>query len=179
MFEAGSAVTCGICGKETTVTFVGDREGGKSYDLECRHRNAMCPNCNVLVRDDTRAWQTATAGVDPSLFAWDIHGEAVPVPGARPSSRLMLEAPNHPDLLVALEDILYGTDTTDPRMPSPSELVDLYEAYTRLTVTYNGDGSYTVSGPDNMVTLLEDGRFQIDAPSVFFLKEDVFVVRSY
>jgi hypothetical protein len=24
-----------------------------SYDLGCRHRNAMCPTCNVLVRDDS------------------------------------------------------------------------------------------------------------------------------
>lgn len=55
MFEAGSNATCGICGKETTVIFASEREGGTSYDLECRHRNALCPNCNVLVRDDSDA----------------------------------------------------------------------------------------------------------------------------
>lgn len=53
MFEAGSTVTCGICGKETKVMFTAVREDGTSYDLECRHRNAVCPNCNVLVRDDS------------------------------------------------------------------------------------------------------------------------------
>lgn len=54
MFEAGSAVTCGMCGKETTVMFTAEREGGMSYDLDvCRHRNALCPNCNVLVKDDS------------------------------------------------------------------------------------------------------------------------------
>ena len=54
MLEAGSPVTCGICGKETKVQFVTDRIGGTAYDLEkCFHRNAMCPNCNVLVRDDS------------------------------------------------------------------------------------------------------------------------------
>lgn len=55
MFETGSAVTCGICGRETTVMFSTQREGGMSYDLTCRHRNALCPNCNVLVRDDSDA----------------------------------------------------------------------------------------------------------------------------
>jgi len=50
-FEAGTAVTCGICQKETTVSFVTDRIGGPSYDLTCRHRNALCPTCNVLVKD--------------------------------------------------------------------------------------------------------------------------------
>lgn len=53
MVEAGSAVICGICGKETKVEFTTEREGGLSYDLKCLHRNAMCPNCNVLVRDDS------------------------------------------------------------------------------------------------------------------------------
>ena len=51
--EAGTAVTCGICGQDTTVLFATEREGGVSFDLQCRHRNAMCPNCSVLVRDDS------------------------------------------------------------------------------------------------------------------------------
>ena len=55
MVEAGTAVKCGICGRDTTVMFTNVREGGTSYDLDCRHRNAMCPNCNVLVRDDSDA----------------------------------------------------------------------------------------------------------------------------
>ena len=53
MLETGSAATCGICGKETTVQIVTERIGGTAYDLKCFHRNAMCPNCNVLVRDDS------------------------------------------------------------------------------------------------------------------------------
>lgn len=54
MIDAGSAVNCGICGRETTVHFIAEREGGVSYDLNgCLHRNAMCPVCNVLVRDDS------------------------------------------------------------------------------------------------------------------------------
>ena len=55
--EVGSSVTCGICGKETKVQFVTDREGGKAFDLDCMHRNAVCPNCNVLVRDDSDSIQ--------------------------------------------------------------------------------------------------------------------------
>jgi len=51
--DIGSNVTCGICSKETTVHFVTEREGGNAYDLNCMHRNAMCPTCNVLVRDDS------------------------------------------------------------------------------------------------------------------------------
>ena len=51
--DVGSNVTCGICSKETTVQFVTEREGGNAYDLNCMHRNAVCPTCDVLVRDDS------------------------------------------------------------------------------------------------------------------------------
>lgn len=51
--EVGSKVTCGICGRETNVQFVTDRIGGKAFDLNCMHRNALCPTCGALVRDDS------------------------------------------------------------------------------------------------------------------------------
>ena len=49
--EAGSAVECGVCGKKTIVSFVTDRQGTNAYDLECLHRNAVCPTCGSLVKD--------------------------------------------------------------------------------------------------------------------------------
>lgn len=49
--EIGSAAVCGICGKDTTVTQISEREGTLAYDLNCWHRNAFCPECGKLVRD--------------------------------------------------------------------------------------------------------------------------------
>jgi len=51
--DVGTNVTCGICGRETKVQFITDREGGKAFDLDCMHRNAICPTCGTLVRDDS------------------------------------------------------------------------------------------------------------------------------
>jgi hypothetical protein len=50
-FDEGSTVQCGICGKQTTVQFITEREGGKAYDLSCFHRNGYCETCDKLVRD--------------------------------------------------------------------------------------------------------------------------------
>lgn len=134
---------------------------------------------NVLVRDDARSWTTDASSPNPSLFSWDISGAAVPVPGASPAARLIMEAPRDPSMLAALEDILYGTDATEPRMPYPDELVELYEAATLLRITYHGDGTYTATGPDNMVRILEDGAFEINSPSAFVFDQEIFVVNSY
>lgn len=134
---------------------------------------------NVLVRDTSRAWSTISDRPNPSLFDWDIYAASEPVPGASPAARLTMEAPRDPSVLEEIEDILYGSDTTEPRLPSPAEIVDLYEAATLLRITYNGDGSYTAEGPDSMVRLLADGAFEIDAPTAFFVDEDIFTVHSY
>lgn len=153
---------------------------GFSYRTEYGESHKIHLVYNVLVRDDNRTWVTDSDSPQPSMFSWDIYGSAIPVPGASPSSRLMLEAPRDETVLTKLEDILYGTETTEPRLPDPAEIVDLYEAATILKITYNGDGTYTASGPDNMVQLLADGRFVIDSPSAFLMEDQgIFVVHSY
>ena len=133
---------------------------------------------NVLVRDDVRTWGTISSRVDPSLFAWDIYAAPIEIPGASPASHLVLEA-NDSDVFKDLENVLYGTSVSAPRLPLAAELIELYESATLLRITYNGDGTYTATGPDHMVHLLENGRFELNAPSVFFLDSDIFVVNSY
>lgn len=67
----GSAVTCGMCGKETTVNFVTDRQGTMAYDLKCFHRNAICPSCGKLVKDasdDVHQVVPACRECNPELF---------------------------------------------------------------------------------------------------------------
>jgi hypothetical protein len=134
---------------------------------------------NVLVRHDSWSWVTESNVVTPSTFNWDIYGAPVLTPGASPAAHLTIEAPRDPSVIESIEDILYGTADTEPRLPDPEELIELYEAATILRITYNGDGTYTATGPDDMVVLLPDGRFQINAPSAFLIDEDKFVVHSY
>jgi hypothetical protein len=155
------------------------RRFGFSYRTEHGDIYAIHLVYNVLVRDDARSWNTMNETADPSLFNWSIYSSAVDVPLALPTGHLVMEAPRDPSVFERLEDILYGTDTTEPRLPDPAEIIELYEAATLLRITYNGDGTYTASGPDDMVRVLEDGRFEINAPSAFLINEDIFTVQSY
>jgi hypothetical protein len=161
----------------------GDREEhrrfGFSYRTQYGDRYKIHLVYNVLVSDDARSWSTMSASLDPSLFNWQIHAAAEPVPGASPAGRLTMEVPRDPSVLASLEDILYGTETTDPRLPSPAEIVELYESATLLRITYNGDGTYTATGPDSMVRLLGDGRFELDSPTLQPAGNGKFVISSY
>lgn len=152
---------------------------GFSYRTEYGDAHKIHLVYDALVNDNNRAWMTDSSSPQPSTFTWDIYGNPVPVPGASPASRLSLEAPLDETVLKNLEDILYGTATTEPRLPGPAEIIELYEAATTLRITYNGDGSYTASGPDSIVKLLDDGRFEINSPAAFTLDKGIFVVHSY
>lgn len=132
----------------------------------------------VLVQDTDRSWRSLRDGVDLSLFNWDILAAGERVEGSSPSGHLVIESPRDPSVLSEIEDILYGTDVTEPRMPDPAEVIELYESVTMMRVTYLGSGRYEVSGPDDMVQLNGDGSFTLNAPTVY-QKGDSFVVGSF
>lgn len=134
---------------------------------------------SLIVRDTQRSWSTISTQENPSLFAWDVYGDPRPVPGSSPSAHLILEVPRDPAVMEAIEDILYGSDTTEPRLPSPTELLALYESLTVLKITYNGNGTYTATGPDDMVEILPDGQFRLTSPSANPINDGAFVVNSY
>lgn len=139
---------------------------------------------NVLVRDDVRSWTTLGERSDPSLFSWNVYAAEKEIPGASPASHLTMEGPQDA-IIEALSNILYGTETTEPRLPEPEEILEFYESAALLRVIYNGDGTYTVSGPDDMVKNLDDGTFQmeglfsINAPTAFLRGNGLFTVTSY
>lgn len=133
---------------------------------------------NALVKPTSRAWSSINSSPGPTLFSWDMFTSPVLIPGARPAAHLILDSLAVPEVTEALESRFYGTDATEPEMPSPSEIIDIYEAVTTLKIVYNSDGSWTVDGPDGVVIPFPDGTFQISSPSAAFLDEDTFTVHS-
>jgi hypothetical protein len=59
-------------------------------------------------------------------FSWTITTTPVAVTGHKPTATLVIDSTKvDAALLAALEDILYGTDTDDPRLPLPDEVLAL------------------------------------------------------
>lgn len=57
---------------------------------------------------------------DERLFRWDISAPKIQIPGAHPSASLTVS-----HVPQRLEEALYGTDNTDPYLPSPAEVISL------------------------------------------------------
>lgn len=121
----------------------------------------------------------STDSVDPAIFEWTLSTRPVKIPGMRPSSHFVIDSSlSVPEALAELEAILYGTEDTVPRMPTIEELLDIFERNAILIITNHGDGTWTASGPDNVVYFTDPTTFVIDWPSVVYLDEDTYRVSS-
>ena len=73
-----------------------------------------------------RSHSTINDSPEPQNPSWSISSTPVAVPGAKPSSVLTFNSTTTPaDKLKKIEDILYGTEAADARLPLPTELLEL------------------------------------------------------
>lgn len=110
---------------------------------------------NLTAEPSERGYKTLVEQAEPLTFSWKVTSRAVPVEGYRPSAHFIVDSRDiPPELLANLEDILYGTDTTDSSMPTPGELLFLFDSYNDLVydagtpftpvfVTYDAGDPYT------------------------------------
>lgn len=136
---------------------------------------------NAIATPSGKSWDTLSDKLSSSEFSWLINTSAKDILGAKPSAHLVIDATNarYPDAIAALEDILYGTDELPARLPDPNEIIDIFESYVTLRITYHGDGTWSAIGPDDMVSLVADGQFQISSPSAIYYNSDVYRISSY
>lgn len=116
---------------------------------------------------------------DISDFTWNFTTTAMAIPGARPSSHLILSSVGaYSSSIKDLEDILYGTDTTQPEFPTPQEVIDLVEDNSLLKIIDHGDGTWTAIGSDTIIKMLAVDEFQITWPSAVYIDADTYSIRS-
>lgn len=117
--------------------------------------------------------------IDPSEFKWGISTTPVFIPEARATSHFIIDTTKaYPDVISAMEDILYGTSSSSPRMPTITEILDLFEEHAIFKVIHHGDGTATVSGPDTAVYETSPNLWMLDWPSVIQLDEHLYKASS-
>lgn len=78
-----------------------------------------------------KAYATINDTPEAITFSWEFSTTPVEVTGNKPSALLTIDSSAvDADALSDLEDILYGTGGTDPRLPLPDEVVGLFEGTT-------------------------------------------------
>lgn len=84
-----------------------------------------------LVTPSERDYASMNESPDAIEFSWEFTTTPVDVPGFKPSAGFELDSTDPtlaPEKLKAIEDILYGTETEDARLPMPAELIEILGA---------------------------------------------------
>lgn len=82
-----------------------------------------------------RDYQTVNESPDAIEFSWEYTTTPVDVPGFKPTAGVEIKSTDvDPAMLAALEEILYGSDTTEPRLPLPEEIIALFAGMVAITV---------------------------------------------
>lgn len=117
--------------------------------------------------------------METETFQWDFTTLPIPVPGARRSSHLVIDTTKaYPSTVTNLENILYGSDVETSRLPLPEEVLNIFELNSIVRVIDNGDGTFSVTGPDDVIQMLDSTTFQIDWPSVVYIDEATYTISS-
>lgn len=78
-----------------------------------------------------RSYKTINDSPEPIEFSWELATTpvAVEIENLKPAAHLTIDSRTTPaEKLKALEDILYGTESEDPRLPLPKEVYELLSA---------------------------------------------------
>lgn len=83
---------------------------------------------NAMAAPSERSYQTVNDSPEAITFSWEMTTTPVEVGGdLKPTASMIIDSTKcDRDKLSALEDILYGTENTDARLPLPAEIIELF-----------------------------------------------------
>lgn len=162
----------------------------KSFHLSYRTRigNDLNPELgyklhilyNLMAIADPIGFVTEESSVAPIEFAWTMSGTPVSVAGHRPVVHISIDSTKtDPSVLSQLEEILYGTDFVNPRLPDISEVTELMEMFGSLVIVDNGDGTWTAIDLANQyITMDSSTQFTIDNVDATYSDPDTYDVST-
>jgi len=135
---------------------------------------------NVLAVPDTRSFSTLADQLTPVEFAWSLNATPPAVSGHRPTAHISIDSRNsNPDVLSTIEEILYGSDFTNPRIPSLDEITELMSMFGALVIVDNGDGTWTaIDLADQFITMDSPTQFTINNVDATYSDPDTYQVST-
>ena len=134
---------------------------------------------NLLATPGELHYETLSDDVSPLEFEWSVTSKPERVSGYIPTAHVFADSRYMSEEGFAfLEDILYGTDTTTPTLPSLGTLIAMLTTSSTVVITDHGDGTWSAEGPSEFVYMLDETTFEIDGTDVTYLDADTYEISS-
>lgn len=83
---------------------------------------------NALAAPSEKGYTTVNESPEAMTFSWEISTTPVAVTGYKPTAHLEIDSTKvDAGVLAELEDMLYGTEDAESRLPSPDEVIALFK----------------------------------------------------
>ena len=84
---------------------------------------------NGLAQPSEKGYETVNDDPDAITFSWEVSTTPIKVTGAKPTASLTIDSTKvKAETLKKLEDKLYGTASTEPELPLPDEIIEMFKA---------------------------------------------------
>lgn len=137
---------------------------------------------NIFANPDSSSFETFNESIQAIEFGWSLSGTPAKAPNYRPTSHLSIDSTKTPpDVLTRLEEKLYGTDFSDPTLPSVQEVLEYFGVgyLGNLVIIDHGDGTWSaVDASDTRITMIDPTEFQIIEADAFYLNLDTYQIFS-
>lgn len=138
---------------------------------------------NVIANPDSNSFKTfSDSAVEPIEFSWSLSGIPPKLGGVgfRPTIHISinsLETP--PEVLQIIEAVLYGTQTSDPSLPSIVDVAEFFGFKGALLIVDLGGGYWSaIDESDTYITMIDDTTFKIDDADTTIIDPDTYTVSS-
>lgn len=109
---------------------------------------------------------TSTVGHDSEIanFSWKITTKPIAIPGYSRTAHMILDSRLiNPITMGRLEDMIYGSESSTAYLPTFDQLIAELDDPVGYSLTINGDGTYGVSAPNDILFVDPDsGVFTLD-----------------
>ena len=111
--------TFGMC----YTTVLGNETDGNDYGYKIH----IIYGANAAPSE--KAYATINDSPEAITFSWELSTTPVEVVGHKPTASLTIDSTKTtPEKMKAIEDILYGTESQEPRLPLPSEIAEVLKS---------------------------------------------------
>lgn len=145
---------------------------GNGYDIHLVYNARLSP---TQVSRETIDDTATTAD-----FQWKLTAVPEPVDQLRAVAHVIVNTEDAPATSRSyVTDLVYGTDSTNPRIPHLPELISVFETNAVFQVVDHGDGSWTATGPDEYFEFLDGTSFIIKSPSARWLDSESYRLSNW
>lgn len=154
-------------------TLVGDDISGTGLGYKIHIMYHLTAKPNSITHD------TVDTNVDPIEFEWSLRALPERPDGFTPTSYAVVDSRYMSSTdLTALEELLYGSESSDPELPELEFLIAFLQDSHGIVITDNGDGTWTAFNVDGRLTMTGPEQFQITGVDATYLDANTYEVSS-